>query len=253
MLGATLDDALHSTLVGRAPAGVTLRVHKEFSTPTSPVLQPDGTTKEPRRYRDVLDSTYLSDGGGFRMAVNPSTRPYVDARIGREATAPVQETISLRNPAGIPAENQGDPLSGPNEVVPFVVEGPPDADNGRLDVRLEWDSASTDWDLYVLNEDDQVVAASAQGGTDFEQAALIDPAAGRYRAVLVNYEGGAADDWEAGQVLFQSPKPSVPGRSEAWVLTCEKQGGVVASVRRVVVDRGETARLGDVCEAKQNG
>ena len=250
MLGATLDSSLHSTLTGRAPRGVTLRVHKEFSTPTSPVLQPDGTTTEPRRYRDVLDSTYVSDGGRFRWAVNPSTRPYVDARIGREATADPQGAIALRNPAGIPAENQDDPLSGPNEVLPFVVQGPPEVDNGRFDVRIEWASADTDWDLYVLNEDDQVVTSSAAGGTAFEQAVLIDPPAGRYRAVVVNYDGGAEDDWSAGQVLFSGPKPAVPGRSEAWVLTCEGEGGVVEAVERVVVDRGETARLGRVCAAK---
>ena len=253
MLGATVDQGLHSTLTGSAPAGWTLRVHKEFSTPTSSVLHPDGSTTEPRRSRDTLDSTYVSDGGTFRWAVNPSTRPYVDARIGREATAPPQATLRLRNPAGIPAENQGDPFDGPNEVVPFEVQGPPDADNGRLDVRIEWGSTDTDWDLYVLDEDDQVVASSASGGTDFEQAALIDPPAGRYRAVVVNYEGGATDDWGAGQVLFQGPKPAVAGRSEAWVLTCERPGGAVAAVRRVVVDRGETARLGRVCRPKQEG
>ena len=87
----------------------------------------------------------------------------------------------LDNPAGVPAENQGDPLGGPNEVLPFVVQGPPEADNGRLDVRIEGESTATDGDLYVLDEDDQVVTSSAAGGTDVEQAALIDPPAGRYR------------------------------------------------------------------------
>ncbi|HEU0102464.1 MAG TPA: M14 family metallopeptidase [Mycobacteriales bacterium] len=250
MLESTVDPALHSTLTGTAPDGWTLRVHKEFSTPTSRVLQPDGTTRAPLHYRDVLDSTYRSDGGTFSWAVNPSTRPYVDDRLGRDADGPPQAALTLRNPAGIPAENQGDPLSGPHEEIPFTVQGPPRVDNGRLDVRVEWGSTDTDWDLYVLNEAGQIVTASAAGGTDFEQAALLDPPAGRYTAVLVNYEGGRADDWGDGSVRFRSPLPAVNGTTESWVLTCERPNGVVAAVKRVEVARGETARLGDVCKVK---
>ena len=83
-----------------------LRVHKEFSTPTSPVLQPDGTVGDPLRYADVLDTTYRAPGGRFRFAVNPSTRPYVAGRLGRDPVAPAQTDLALANPPGIPAENR---------------------------------------------------------------------------------------------------------------------------------------------------
>lgn len=228
-------------------------MHKEFTTPTSPVLQSDGTTRAPLRYRDVLDSTYRSDGGAFRWAVNPSTRPYVDGRIGREPTGPTQAEIVLPNPAGIPAVHTGDPLSGPHESVPFTVQPDARVDNARMDVTVRWGSTGTDWDLYVLNGAGEVVSSSAQGGTSFETAVMLDPPAGRYRAVLVNYAGGRSDDWRAGTVEFQGPRPAMDGRTEAWLLTCERPNGAVAAVRRVTVARGKTARLGDVCEVKQQG
>jgi hypothetical protein len=249
MLRATAAPALHATIQGTAPAGWTLRVHKEFATKTWNVLQPDGTEGKPRWHRDVLDSTYLSDGGGFRWAVNPSTRPYVDARIGREATGPAQAPIVLENPAGIPEENTGDPFSGPHESIPFEVLGPPEVDNGRVDIRVEWESTDTDWDLYILNESGDVVGGSAAGGTSFENAVILNPVPGNYTAVLVNYAGGAADDWGNGSVTFSSPKPATEGHKEAWTLTCEKPDGTVAAVHRVVVDRGETAKVGNACVA----
>lgn len=251
MLEATANKALHSTLTGTAPAGWTLRVHKEFMTPTSPVVQFDGTTRRPQRYKDTLDTTYRSDGGSFTWAVNPSTRPYVDGRQGRDAQGPPQVDLALRNPAGVPAVNQGDPLTGAREQIPFTVKGPPQVDNGRLDVRIQWASAATDWDLYILDEQGEVVASSAAGGTTFENAVLLDPPPGRYTAVIVNYEGGAANDWGAGTVDFSSPDPATPGKTESWLLTCERPGGAVATVRKVVVARGETADLGDVCRPKQ--
>ena len=51
MLEATASRGLHATITGSAPAGRTLRVHKEFVTPTSPVLRADGTAGSPIRYR----------------------------------------------------------------------------------------------------------------------------------------------------------------------------------------------------------
>ena len=51
-----------------------------------------------------------------------------------------------------------------------------------------------------------------------------------------------------GRVTFEQPKPPiVTGIKEAWMLTCRKPDGDVVSTRKVVVDRGHTARIGNAC------
>jgi hypothetical protein len=247
MLRATVDPAMHATLTGRAPEGWTLRVHKEFVTPTSPVLRPDGSTGQPILYTDVLDSTYRPTGTRFRWAVNPSTRPYVAGRLGRDPVALPQAQITLANPSGVPAENQGDPVAGPHESVPFTVGGPPAVDNGKLTVHVEWADPAADWDLYVVNAEGQVVTQSAQGDTTREDAIMLDPPPGEYTAVLVNYSGGAAADWTGGAVTFASPLPTVRGPKESWMFSCLTPSGQVRATREVVVDRGQTVDLGNAC------
>ena len=71
----------------------------------------------------------------------------------------------VANPPGLPAPRAGGPLAGPRETVPFDVLGPPAADNGRLEVGFTWDRPTADWDLYVVNDADEVVAVSAAGAT----------------------------------------------------------------------------------------
>ena len=125
MLQATANTAYHSTLTGNAPAGWTLRLHKEFQTPTSPVIQPDGSVGAPIMYSDTLDTTFKPTGGKFTWSVNPSTRPYVAGRYGRNPTAPPQAPSTLANPAGQPVENTGDPYPGPHEEVRSRFRGRP--------------------------------------------------------------------------------------------------------------------------------
>jgi hypothetical protein len=251
MLKSTVDTSLHSTLTGTAPKGWILRVHKEFVTPTSPVVEPGGGVGDPILYSDTLDSTYRAAGGRFRWAVNPSTRPYVAGRYGRDPVAPKQADVTFANPAGVPAENTGDPLTGPAERVPFTVAGPPAADNGKFTVHVEWADASTDWDLYVLDSAGRVAAQSAQGGTTREDASLLDPPAGEYTAVLVNYVGGAASDWSGGVVTFASPQPAVHGPKESWTFSCATPDGRIRAMRQVVVDRGRTLDLGNACTRRK--
>jgi hypothetical protein len=255
MLEATANSAEHSTVTGQAPPGFTLRVHKQFQTPTSPVIQPDGTVGAPLLYSDVLDSTYRSTGGRFSWAVNPSTRPYVAGRYGRTPSGPPQATLSIANPAGQPAENTGDPLAGPHEEVPFTLLGPPDADNGQAHVRIEWASTNTDWDLYIVDQQNHVLAQSAQGGTNFEEAVLIDPPAGQYRAILVNFAqvpGAPFDDWTSPGITFAGPAPAVPGVTEAWTLTCERPNGSVVAARDLTVARGQTVDVGNLCRGPKH-
>ncbi len=61
-------------------------------------------------------ATLRSDGGRFTWDVNPSTRPLVAGRYGRDATGPPQAAIPLANPAGVPAENTGELPERPQET-----------------------------------------------------------------------------------------------------------------------------------------
>jgi hypothetical protein len=255
MLESTANAAHHATITGRAPAGWTLRVHKEFQTPTSPVIAADGTVGPALMYSDVLDSTLKTTGSGqFTWHVNPSTRPYVAGRYGRFPTAPTQGPQALPNPAGVPSENTGSPFEGPHEEVPFTVEGPPTADNGEAHVRIEWTNPAVDWDVYIVDAQGNVVGQSATGGTNFEDAVLLDPLPGTYRAIIVNYAqvaGQPVDDWTSPGVTFKPPQPPVPGVTEAWTLTCERPGGAIAAVRQVIVGRGGNIDVGDVCRHRK--
>ncbi len=249
MAKATLDTSMHSTLTGTAPSGWDLKILKTFASETSPVTQSDGTTGAPIEYTDTLTSSLVSKGGPFTWAVNPSTRPIVAGRYGRPAEGPPQPTVVLPNPVGIPAANEGDPISGPHEEIPFTIGALPEFDNGTATISMKWRSDATDWDLYIVNANNEVVAQSAAGGTTSESALMIDPPAGDYRAIIVNYEGGATDDWGTGAVTFANPLPETrTGIQEAWQLTCTKPDGQVRSRLEVIVERGQTLDLGNVCQ-----
>ncbi|MDO9377719.1 MAG: M14 family metallopeptidase [Nocardioidaceae bacterium] len=246
---ATLDKKLHSTLTGQAPKGHTLKIRKSFVTQTSPVLRPDGSEAPPLYYEDTLTSSYASTGGDFRWSVNPSTRPLVVGRYGREPLGPPQEPTTLTNPAGIPAVNG-------TEQSTFTIEAPPEADNGTATVTVGWPGTSgdeaVDWDVEIIGPDGTAVASAATLD-DPEVAVLVDPKPGEYTVRVTNYAGGAAaTDWE-GEVTFRSPDPpSYSGIKESWTLTCVKDSnGKVVNTRDVVVDRGKTRDLGGVCNRAQ--
>jgi hypothetical protein len=251
MAKATLDTSFHSTLTGQAPEGWTLDITKTFSSETSPVQQLDGSVTDPLTYTDTLTSSLTSRGGTFTWAVNPSTRPLVAGRYGRDPLAPAQPSQTFANPAGVPAENEGSPLAVDGyEEVGFTIGGLPEYDNGTATVSIQWTDPNVDWDLYIFNSEDELVGQSAQGGTNREDALVIEPAAGTYRAVMVNYDGGTAqNDWTGGTVTFANPLPLLDtGIKEAWQLSCSKPNGAVVTTREVVVDRGETVDLGKVCQ-----
>ncbi len=243
MADATVDSALHSTIVGNTSPNRKLTVSKSFISATSPVINADGSTGPPRYYRDDLASSYDTEGGNFRWAVNPSTRPVVVGRYGREPQGPPQASQPLTNPAGTPAE-------GAYETATFTVEGPPTYDNGTARVVIQWPNAQVDWDVEVYDARGRLVAQAASLA-DPESAVLIDPVPGTYTIRLVNYEGGATSDW-TGRVDYASPTPGTySGLKEAWNLTCTNRNGKVLSTREVTVDRGQTARVGDPCARKR--
>jgi hypothetical protein len=253
MLEATADASLHSLIEGSAPPGSTLRLSKTFQTATSPVWRDDlgSSIGDPLRFTDTLTSELGPAGPTFAWHVNPSTRPLVAGRHGREAAGPPQEAIVLENPPGIPAENTAYPPGGPIEEIPFTVKGPADGvDNGRMTVHLEWSSADTDWDIYVVGPGGRVVTQSASVGDTTEDATLMDPPPGEYRLYVVNYDQvmHSPDDWFDAHVSFRSPSPRIlTGAKESWTLTCIDSHGRVQASRQVIVDRGERAQVGNAC------
>ena len=131
MAEATLDKALHSTIAGKAPRNRKLTVSKSFISATSPVIQTDGYAGAQRYYKDTLTSSYETEGGNFNWAVNPSTRPLVVGRYGRDPQGPPQPDQAVTNPAGTPAE-------GAYEETTFTVGGLPQYDNGTATVVIGW-------------------------------------------------------------------------------------------------------------------
>ncbi|GLZ38790.1 M14 family zinc carboxypeptidase [Actinokineospora sp. NBRC 105648] len=250
MLTNAADPAAHSTLIGSAPKGYQLQLRKAFQTPTSPVVQPDGSAGAPIYVADTLTSTLASTGGRFSWSVNPSTRPYVAGRYGRDPKGPAQEAVTLPNPAGVPAENTNFPGDATAERIPFHVDGLPRVDNGKLQVSINWASPDNDWDLYIFDAAGNVVTSSANGGTNSERAVLFDPPAGDYTAAVVNYDqvGSTVDDWGSLKVEFASPLPTTYGPKEPYQLTCTDKRGKLVGLSDVYVDRGQTVDIGDVCQ-----
>jgi hypothetical protein len=256
MLEATADAAKHSVIEGKAPAGSRLSLTKSFTTRTNDPLWLNNFGTElgsPIEFPDSLKYDMRTDGGKFVWHVNPSTRPIVAGRLGRDPQGPVQPDAALPNPDGIPAENPytSSYEEGAFESIPFTVQGLPEADNGRLTVHIEWTDPAVDWDLYVLGPDGNVIAQSAAFGDANEDAALLDPPPGQYTAIVVNYDqaGRAPADWDdwTGEVRFLPPSPTTEGVKEAWTLSCTRGDGQLRATRQVVVDRGQRVDVGNAC------
>ena len=62
----------HALISGKAPAGATLRLRKEFTTP---MWSPENN------FNDALESTMVTTGRSFAWDVNQSTRPVVQSRL----------------------------------------------------------------------------------------------------------------------------------------------------------------------------
>ncbi|WP_224277972.1 M14 family metallopeptidase [Nocardioides lacusdianchii] len=241
---AAADEALHSVITGTAPDKHTVSVSKTVTSPTSPVIQPGGAVGDPLLFTDTLRTDYTSDGGRFELDVNPSTRPLVMGRSGRDALAPPQAAITLDNPVGVPARRA-------SEFTTFDVQGLPQVDNGYMVVTVDWpavDPEAQDWDFFLTGPDGEPVGSGATLANP-EVIRIPDPQPGTYTLEANNYEGGSADfDW-SGAVTFEGPTPPSPtGTREAWLLTCTDRRGDVVATREIVVDRGESVAVGNACK-----
>ncbi|HEX8206618.1 MAG TPA: M14 family metallopeptidase, partial [Solirubrobacteraceae bacterium] len=126
---STANTARHSILEGRAPAGATVKIRKQFATETAPVItnEETGETGPPRTFTDTLtDEITVGDTGRFEWHVNPSTRPIVmkERKISDVAEKPAksQDISSLTPvPPRMPRDIEFDVTADANRLVQVLV------------------------------------------------------------------------------------------------------------------------------------
>jgi hypothetical protein len=238
----TADASKHSVLAGQAPSGSVLRLTKTFEMPTS---------QEGLTFTDTLDSSMVvSDRkGNFEWHVNPSTRPLVAKRSGREPTGDPSPPQQFESSGGTtPCAEYDAPPPGCYEDHLITVPSGTGIDNAKATFRIEF-SPLSDWDMKIYKADaagnatGDAVAVSGHGVTDgnlgFEEASVLDPV-GSYVVRVQNY--AAIDPW-TGTVTFEGPPPHQGPQQESYTLSCETPQGVVKSARQVFVARGERLAL----------
>jgi hypothetical protein len=248
-LESTADTSRHAILEGTAQPGSRVRLHKEFESSTSPVIQPDGSTADPIRFPDVLDTTLTVPASGrFEWHVNPSTRPIVrkESRTSETQPTPAQTIdISSAEPA-LPPTAGGSATVGTKD---FEFDVTPEA---ARQIRAQIDGADgDDYDLYLYKgskSPDNVVASSTSSTAD-ETIAYDYPEPGHYVLSVQNWL--ASGGWTGTLEVFGSVPGTevvVPAGIESWTVTCTKPNGKLAGTEQIVVDRGQRKAV-TVCKS----
>jgi hypothetical protein len=248
-LESTANTDRHAILDGTAQPGSRVRLHKEFQTATSPVIQPDGSTADPIRIPDVLDTTMtVGSSGRFEWHVNPSTRPIVrkESRTSETQPTPAQTIdISSAEPA-LPPTAGGSSTVGTKD---FEFDVTPDA---ARQIRAQIDGADgDDYDLYLYKgskSPDNAVASSASSTAD-ETIAYDYPEPGHYVLSVQNWL--ASSGWTGTLEVFGSVPGTevvIPAGIESWTVTCLRPNGKVAGTEQIVIDRGQRKAV-TVCKS----
>ena len=216
-----VDTKYHGVLKGKAPKGATIRLRKDFDSPTW-----DSS------FEDFVDSSItVGKKGKFSWIVNPSTRPVVmGKKIDELADAPfASETIegSVTVPGIGTATHE------------YVAKKASDV----LRVDLTWPTPD-DLDLAVyLKKGDELVEMGTSGNLpgSGEAVEIPDAPAGTYVIEVINYASVTPSyTVEVGQFSAKSSK--VKGIKERYVLTCEVDGKV-ESKKNLYIDRGQVKKL----------
>jgi murein tripeptide amidase MpaA len=240
----TANAVHHSVITGSAPAGMKLRLHKEFDSQTSPVIKDTkGNTGPPINFKDVLDTTLdVGPSGKFEWHINPSTRPYVqkDRKYADIAPTPAfDQDIGSATPV----------LPTKPDLIEFEVK-PGAARQIRATVE---GSAPDDYDIYLYQgeakPENQVSSSASADAT--ETIAYGYPIPGKYVLEVRNYS--AVQPYTGRLQVFGEQAGTeviTKAHDEAWTLTCERAGAVLATTK-VEVKRGAAKDLGAVCERAQ--
>jgi hypothetical protein len=233
-LTSAADPALHSVLAGKAPAGAELTLVKEFSTLTSPVLSPAGTTGPQQAFTDRLESSLVvGRSGRFTWHVNPSTRPAVMAKRLEVLSEPLRSESFDGGPT--------EPATG-SANHEFVVT---ESDAGLLRVDLTWPTPD-DYDLEVyLEKSDGTLEQVASSGAflgEKETAFVEAPVPGTYVLRAVNF-ASTSPTYTMTATLYGPPDYQLtPGLVEQWTLICSIDGAE-RSRQLVTVDRGSSSKV----------
>ena len=216
-----IDTKYHGVLKGKAPKGATIRLRKDFDSPTW-----DSS------FEDFVDSSItVGKKGRFNWIVNPSTRPVVmGKKVDKLADAPfASETIE--GSVTIPGVG-----TATHEYVAKKA-----SDVMRID--LTWPTPD-DLDLAVyLKKGDELVEMGTSGNLpgSGEAVEIPDAPAGTYVIEVINYASVTPTyTIEVGQFSAKSSK--VKGTKESYVLTCEVDGKV-QSKKNLYIARGQVKKL----------
>jgi hypothetical protein len=216
-----IDTKYHGVLKGKAPKGATIRLRKDFDSPTW-----DSS------FEDFVDSSItVGKKGTFNWIVNPSTRPVVmGKKVDELADAPfASETIE--GSVTIPGVG-----TATHEYVAKKA-----SDVMRID--LTWPTPD-DLDLAVyLKKGDELVEMGTSGNLpgSGEAVEIPDAPAGTYVIEVINYASVTPTyTVEVGQFSAKSSK--VKGTKESYVLTCEVDGKV-ESKKNLYIARGQVKKL----------
>ena len=221
----TVDTATHAVIGGKAPKGATLRLRKEFSTPTWE-----------SSFIDSLDSTMqVPSNGKYTWHVNQSTRPVVQDKL-------VQ--ITEDKPVRTESYQGGPTTIGQSVDHPFTIT---ESGIDVLQVDLDWPTPDDfDLEVYKKNADGSLTQVGSSGNfvNEKERAEIAAPATGDYVLRVINF-ASTAPTYSLTATLFDSTlvdSREVPGLIENWTMTCEKDGRVLQK-ESVVIDRGQQAKI----------
>lgn len=212
----------HALISGKAPAGATLRLRKQFTTPT---------WSAENNVTDSLESTMVTSGKTFSWDVNQSTRPAVQARLIKLLDEEPTRSETYTGTAA-PAS------SVDHELV--VTE----ADQEILQVVLDWPTPDDlDLEVYRKNADGSLTEVGSSGNFvgEKEKATINAPAAGTYVLRVINF-ASVTPTYTLTAGLYNATEQTTAPLVEAWTLTCEMDGQVRQTVP-VIVDRGQHVKV----------
>ena len=223
----------HAVVSGKAPVGATLRLRKEFSTPT---WSPEND------FTDSLETTMVTTGKSFSWDVNQSTRPVVQSRLVKllEEEPTRSETFTGTAAPGSSVDHE------------LVVT---ETDQEILQVDLDWPTPDDlDLEVYRKNADGSLTEVGGSGNFvgEKERATINAPTPGTYVLRVINF-ASVSPTYTLTAALYDATEQTTAPLVEAWTLTCERDGRVLQTVP-VVVDRGQQVSVDlKECARRWNG
>lgn len=214
------DRRYSGVLTGTTVPGTRLRLRKDFRSPTW-----SGS------FADFVDTEMaVGPTGKFDWIVNPSTRPVVRPRSYQvENTTPFATQSFTGGP------------STPNSSTDYEYVVRKRASTMQVD--LDW-STPDDFDLTVLKRvGDGLVEVGSSGNSlgEKEQVKLVGAEPGTYVLRVTNF-AAVAPTYDLEVSLFDSVTRTTPGRKEAYILSCSRNGRKLHQ-QKVFIDRGQVKKL----------